>query len=166
MAPSWGASAEVMAQKRFPQTPVRLEMNKLVTFKQKMADGLMVAADSAGLVASLCGASVVAIFGKVMLAVVLGAVALGFFLRLVGRRRADSRSQPRTPLWCLSVAGVLAIVEVALLTEATNLPVRFHQPGFAPWHWLLVFAAVVIVYVVQVQLFRSWAWRRVVAPKR
>lgn len=125
----------------------------LSALKRKIADGLLVAADGAGMVLSLCGASIVAILGKLMLAVVLGAIALGFFLRLSGRRRGVPASAVRVPAWCYLVAGVLASVEVAMLAKATNLPVRYSQPGFELHHWLLVLLALVVAFVVHMQIF-------------
>ena len=135
-------------------------MSKLTTLKRSMAEGLMAAADGTGFVLSLCGTCVVAFFGKLMLAVVLGAVSLGFFLRLVGRRGTKPSEQPRTPKWCHGLAGVLAVAEVAALVEAAHLPVRFHQEGFEPWHWLLVIAAWLIAYAIQVKFFRSVICKR------
>lgn len=136
-----------------------------LTLKRKVADGFLVIADVAGLVLSASGASVVVILGKLMLAVVLGAIALGFFLRLAGRRRQPSFAPARTPAWCYFASVVLAAVEVALLVEATTLPIRFHQSGFEPWHWVLVVAALVVAYVVHMQVFRYFTGRRNVAAQ-
>jgi hypothetical protein len=123
--------------------------------KKKISNGFLVAVDTAGMIFSLSGASVVAVLGKLMLAAVLGAVALGFFLRLSGRRApAPSFAQP-TPRRYYVVAGFLSVLEVALLTEATDLPVRFYQPGFELQHWILVAGALAVTFVVQVQLIRS-----------
>lgn len=137
----------------------------LLTFKRKVADGFAVVADVAGLVLSASGASVVAVLGKLMLAVVLGAIALGFFLRLAGRRRQHSFAPARAPAWCYVASVVLAAVEGALLVEATNLPIRFYQAGFEPWHWVLVVVALVVAYVVHMQVFRSFTRKRDVAAQ-
>jgi hypothetical protein len=136
-----------------------------LTLKRKVTDGFLVVADVAGLVLSASGASVVAIFGKLMLAVVLGAIALGFFLRLAGRRRQAAFAQARTPGWCYVASVVLAAVEVALLVEATNLPIRFGQSGFELWHWALVVVALVVAHVVHMQIFRYLIRRRNVAAQ-
>ncbi len=136
-----------------------------LTLKRKVTDGFLVVADVAGLILSASGASVVAVLGKLMLAVVLGAIALGFFLRLAGRRRQNSLVPARTPTWCYFASGFLAAVEVALLAESTNLPIRFYQPGFEPWHWALVVVALVVAYVVHMQVFRSFTRRQGVAAQ-
>jgi len=133
--------------------------------KRKIGDGLFVVANGAGMVLSLCGASVVALLGKLMLAVVLAAIALGFFLRLSGRRRNVEREPARAPGWCYAAAGALASFEVALLTEATDLPVRFSQPGFEFHHWLLVLVALAVAFMVHMQIFRSITRRRQASPQ-
>ncbi len=129
--------------------------------RRKAADTLLLAADAAGLLLSGSGAAVVAFFGKVFLAVVLGALALGFFLRLVSRRHRPPAAPAPTPLWGRAAAAMLAAAEVAVLVEATDLPVRFHQPGFQLYHWLLVLAVLVMAYRVQL-----WGWRAAVAARR
>jgi hypothetical protein len=131
----------------------------LLTFKRRIAEGLLVGADVAGIALSGSGAAVVAFIGKFMLAAVLGAIALGFFLRLVGRRRVRAAAPVPIPTWVRAVSVVLAVVEVALLVEATNFPVRFDQSGFEPWHWALVLAAFAVAYPLNLRLagrlFRS-----------
>lgn len=127
----------------------------LPALKRKVADGFLVVADVGGMLLSASGATVVAVLGKLMLAVVLGAIALGFFLRLVGRRQKAVASPLKTPPWCRVAAALLASVEVALLAEATNVPIRFDQPGFQSWHWLLVVLALIVAYAVHMQIFRS-----------
>lgn len=131
-----------------------------LTLKRKLADGFLVIADVAGLLLSASGASVVAVLGKLMLAVVLGAISLGFFLRLAGRRRQASLAPVPTPVWSYVASVVLAIFEIGLLVEATNLPVRFDQSGFEPWHWVLVAVALIVAYVVHMQIFRAIARKR------
>lgn len=120
-----------------------------LTLRRKAADTLLLVADAAGLLLSGSGAAVVAFFGKVFLAVVLGAMALGFFLRLAGRQRPPPPAPVLTPLLCRAASAILAAVEVAVLVEATDLPVRFHQSGFQLYHWLLVLAVLVMAYRVQ-----------------
>ncbi len=95
-----------------------------------------------------------------MLAVVLGAVALGFFLRLAGRRKPKTIAPIRPPTWVVGVSILAALIEVALLVEATNLPIRFNQPSFEPWHWALVVVALFVTYRLNLLVFRSLANRR------
>ncbi|MDP3653616.1 MAG: hypothetical protein Q8R67_18250 [Rhodoferax sp.] len=135
----------------------------LLALKRRIADGFLVAADVAGVALSGSGAAVVAILGKFMLAVVLGAIALGFFLRLAGRRREQVVVSPQIPTWSRGVSAVLAAVEVALLVEATNFPVRFDQTGFEPWHWVLVLVALAVTYPLNLRVMGSLIRRRHVA---
>lgn len=128
-------------------------MGMLVALKQKTGEALLVAADILGLVLSFFGASVVAFLGKVMLAVVLFALALGFFLRLSGRRKVTAAPKAKSPAWTRPASAVLAAVETAALVEATDLPVRFHQVGFEPWHWALVLVSLCIAYALHMRLF-------------
>lgn len=137
----------------------------LPALKRKAGEALVVAADVAGIVASLAGASIVAFLGKVMLAVVLFAVALGFFLRLSARRKVKVAAPHPSPAWTRPASALLAFVEVALLVEATNLPVRFIQPGFEPWHWALVVAALVVAYSLHMRLFRALVGQKNVAAQ-
>jgi hypothetical protein len=104
----------------------------LVALKRKAGEALLVGIDIAGMVLSISCAAVVAFVGKLMFSVVLLAVAVGFFLRLSGRRKGVVPAP--APAWARPVAALFAAVEVTALTEATNLPVRFNQPGFE--HWL------------------------------
>jgi hypothetical protein len=131
----------------------------LPTLKRRIAEGLMAGVDMAGIALSGSGAAVVAFLGKFMLAVVLGAIALGFFLRLVGRRRVQV-APPPVPMWSRAVSAALAAAEVALLVEATNFPVRFDQPGFEPWHWVLVLLAFAVAYPLNLRAIRSLLQRR------
>ncbi len=132
----------------------------LPALKRRIAEGLMVGADVAGIALSGSGAAVVAFLGKFMIAVVLGAIALGFFLRLVGRRRARAIAPPQISMWSRVVSATLAAVEVALLVEATNFPVRFDQSGFEPWHWALVLLALVVAYLLNLRVIRSLFGKR------
>lgn len=124
-----------------------------LSIRQRIRDSALSLADIGGALLSGSGAAVVAFTGRLMLAVVLGAIALGFFLRLAGRRKVAAAPRPALPIWTRLLAGTLACVEAAVLTEATNLPVRFHQQGFAMWHWALVLAAVGVAYVLHMRLF-------------
>lgn len=108
--------------------------------------------------ASLAGIPVALIVGKMFLAVILAVVALGVVLRISGRRKSGTRAalpQP-APIWHLLTAGLLSLVEVALLVEATGLPVRYDQPQFTQWNWLLVILALGLAFGLQ-----RWALRRV-----
>ena len=112
------------------------------------------------LLVSWSGATLAAVLGKLLLAAALAAVGLGIFLRLSGRR-APPRLRPAAPsAWACLVVGLLSAVEVALLVEATQLPVRFHQPGFAWYHWVGVSLALGVAYRVQLR-----AWMSLVKPK-
>ena len=132
----------------------------LPALKRRIADGLLAGIDIAGIALSGSGAAVVAFLGKFMLAVVLGAIALGFFLRLVGRRRVQAVAPPPIPMWNRAASAALAAAEVALLVEATNFPIRFDQPGFEPWHWGLVLVALAVAYPFNLRLVRSFLGRR------
>lgn len=132
----------------------------LLSLKRRIADGLWVALDVAGVALSGSGAAVVTVFGKALLAVVLGAIALGFFLRLAGRRRERVVVASRISAWARVASAGLAAVEVALLVEATNLPVRFNQTGFEPWHWIVVLAALVVTYPLNLRVLGRLMRRR------
>ena len=99
---------------------------------------------------ALIGAPVAAVFGKLFLAVILGAVALGVFLRFAGRRRGGAPMPAVvTPAWVHVLAGLASAIEVAVLVEATKLPVRHDQPDFTQANWLLVLLAWGIAYALQ-----------------
>lgn len=132
----------------------------LLALKRRVAERLLTGADVAGIALSGSGATVVAFLGKFMLAVVFGAIALGFFLRLVGRRRAQAIAPLPIPMWSRALSAVLAGAEVALLVEATNFPVRFDQPGFEPWHWALVLVAFAVAYRLNLRVVRGLSRRR------
>lgn len=101
--------------------------------------------------ASLAGIPVALIVGKLFLAVILAVVALGVVLRISGRRKSGARAVPAkpAPIWHFLMAGLLSIVEVALLVEATGLPVRYDQPQFTQLNWLLVILALGLVFGLQ-----------------
>ena len=136
-------------------THVRSSVGRLVALKQNARAALLTGVDILGLVLSVSGASVVALLGKAMLAVVLFAIALGFFLRISGRRKGVVKSKPSLPSWTRLASGLLAAAETAMLVEATNLPVRFHQPGFEPWHWVLVVVALWVAYALHMRLLAA-----------
>lgn len=132
----------------------------LLALKRRITEGFLVAADIAGIALSVSGAAVVAFLGKFMLAVVLGAISLGFFLRLTGRRRAQVVAPPPIPMWSRAVSAALATAEVALLVEATNFPVRFDQVGFESWHWALLLVALAVIYPLNLRVIASFIRKR------
>ena len=115
--------------------------------------------ERSGLMVSAFGTTVSLAFGRWMLALMLGMVVLGFFSRLTGRRRAERKVQPADPAWIYLAASAASVVEVALLVEATDLPVRFYQEGFAFGHWAIVVLALVAAFWLQLRALRAWATR-------
>lgn len=104
-------------------------------------------------IASLSGAMVTAATGKLAATAILIALALGVFLRLAARRSTRAQQAlARPPAWISCVATLAAVLETAFLVEATGLPVRHDQPGFAPWNWGWVLAAVAALFWLQ----RHW----------
>ncbi len=141
-------------------------MSGRVTLRAAVAKRLGAVAELAGLAFSLSGATVAAVFGRLIPAVVLGAIALGFILRVSARRVQPRAAEPAKPRWVSPVSALLSLVEAAVLVEATHLPVRFEQPGFEPYHWVLVLVCVVAAYVVQDRLLCALARRRRAPPER
>jgi hypothetical protein len=123
--------------------------------RQAFVKRIELLAEVGGLVVLISGATIAVIIGKAMLAVVLGAVTFGFVMRLARRRANRSPVLEVTPTWVRLVSGGSALVEVAVIVEATNLPVRFDQPGFQLIHWLLVAVLIVVAYLLQVGLFNA-----------
>lgn len=108
-------------------------------------------------IASLGGALVTTATGKLAATAILIALALGVFLRFVARRGKQARQGlARPPAWIGCTAALAAVVETAFLVEATGLPVRHDQPGFAPWNWGWVLAAVAALFWLQ----RHWLHQR------
>ena len=132
----------------------------LIAIRKSVAAKFELIAEVTGLAVSFSGATLAAVFGKLVIAVILGAITLGFFLRLTGRRSSLQVEAPHTPGWVRSVSALLAVVETVALVEATNLPVRFSQQGFLYRHWLLVALVLAAAYLVQVKLLGSLAARR------
>jgi predicted membrane channel-forming protein YqfA (hemolysin III family) len=134
----------------------------LIELRRSAARKFELAVDAVGAVASTTGAVGALVFGKVLLALVLGVVALGIFLRLVSRRSGHPTARPvRAPLWISLLAGGLSVMECAALVEATDLPVRFSQPGFAYHHWALVLLALAIAFFLQRQVLGRLLQRHV-----
>lgn len=127
--------------------------------RRSVAVRVEVALESAGFFLSLSGASLAAAFGRLVLALLLAALALGIGLRLVGRQRLIAASRPKVSALARAGSLVLSLAEVAAVVEATDTPVRFHQEGFSYVHWALGLVAVAVVYLVQVRLIASLSRR-------
>lgn len=126
---------------------LQLIQSKARTIGAVVIEGIALALSASGTAAAL-------VFGKVLLAVALGAFALGAFFRLSSRRRQQQAIDVRDPAWLAPVASLITVVECALLVEATDLPVRFSQPGFQVHHWLFVLAFLIVAFVAQSRLIR------------
>ena len=126
---------------------LQLIQSKARTIGAVVIGGIALARSASGTAAAL-------VFGKVLLAVALGAFALGAFFRLSSRRRQRQAIDDRDPAWLAPVASLITVVECALLVEATDLPVRFSQPGFQVHHWLFVLAFLIVAFVAQSRLIR------------
>lgn len=136
------------------------------TLRAAIAKRIEVVAELLGLAVSLSGAGLAAIFGKLILAMLLGAMALGLFLRVSARRAGPREAEPATPRWVGPASALLSLVEAAVLVEATHLPVRFDQPGFELHHWGLVLVGLGVGYFVQERLLRAMALRRGTQARR
>ncbi len=132
----------------------------LTSVRRAIASRAEVALEVIGLVFALSGATVAAVFGRGLLALKLGAVVLGIFFRLTGRRRARQAAVAAPPGWVYAASALLSVVEVGVLVEATALPVRFHQEGFALFHWVLVLTALFAAFWLQLMLLRAVVARR------
>jgi hypothetical protein len=139
----------------------RLErMGMLGTFKQRMLEGALASLEAIGFIASLAGASVSLFLGKFFAAVLFVLLAVGVLNRFVRRRRGDLAEEQRTPVWVLVTCLVLSIIEAGVVVEASNLPVRFNQPGFEKSNWLFVAALLLVFFFGQRYLFRRLLARR------
>jgi hypothetical protein len=130
------------------QPPLALQP-MFAAVRSAVAKRLEVLAEVVGLALSFSGASLAAVLGKLLVAGVLGAITLGFFLRLSSRRAGRVALPLPTPPWVRPVAAALSVVEVAVLVEAV------YDPGFEYAHWVLALVAFVVAYVLQVRLLRS-----------
>jgi small-conductance mechanosensitive channel len=137
----------------------------LLRIRKALAARFEAVAEIVGLFLSLSGAAIASLLGKLVLALILGTIALGIFFRLAGRRKQSRAGpSPQEPGWLAAMAGLLAFMEIGVLVEAVDLPVRFHQPGFALHHWLIVLAALLAACWLQLKLLR--AARRAQRPAR
>ena len=116
--------------------------------------------DLAGIGLSLSGATAAIVFGKLLLAVILGSVTLGIFLRFAARRAKRLSPSAQTHGWIRPVSAILTVVEAAVLVEATGLPVRFSQPGFEAYHWIYVLLFLGVAYRLQARLLSAMSRRR------
>jgi hypothetical protein len=72
-------------------------------------------------------------------------------------RRVMRRTQvPDTTLSRRAKGAILAlsVLEMGVLVEMTQLPVRFDQPGFEMSHWLWVLLGLAGLFIVQVAWFQ------------
>jgi len=136
-------------------------MRVLAKIKDRASASLELVAEVAGLVVSVSGATVAVVLGKLIVGVFLGAVAVGFLLRLKGRRHRGVAIPPASRSgWVRPVAAIMSLVEVGALVEATNLPVRFSQEGFAYGHWYLLALAFFALYLLQAGVLGQFAAKR------
>jgi len=86
-------------------------------------------------------------------AVLFVLLAVGVLNRFVRRRRGVALCQQPAPPWVLVVCVVLSVIETGVIVEASNLPVRFDQPGFEKSNWLFVVALLLVLFYGQRYLF-------------
>ncbi len=139
----------------------------LARAKATVQGGVLLVAEAAGTLCSAAGVPIAAVTGKVYLAVLLALFGLGCGLRFVRLRRrllqppvhgAAVAKAPSAPAWLTPAVGLLSAAEVALLVEATRLPVRADQPGFDTANWWWVLAGLTVLFWVQ----RGWLGERLV----
>jgi hypothetical protein len=112
-------------------------------------------------VGSGAGAAIALATGKLLLAGLLAMITCSIAVRLLlRRRRADQQRPPRPALWMQAASGLGAALLCAALVEAVKLPVRYDQPGFERSNWLIVLAALVLLYATLLGLLRRLAVRR------
>ena len=127
-------------------------MLQLIRSKVQAAGAVVL--EGVALALSASGTAAALVFGKVLLAIALGASALGAFFRLSSRRRQRQPIGKQDPAWLAPVTALITVIECAVLVEATDLPVRYSQPGFQVHHWLFVLAFLIVAYVAQSRLIR------------
>jgi hypothetical protein len=120
--------------------------------KAKVGEKLGLVLDALAFLATSGGAIVGALRGKVPVALFLCVCACAFFLRVTSRGRSVSK-ESRIPGWVVVSNAVLSIIATAALVEATNLPVRYTQGGFAYWHWALVLVALFASFALFSQVY-------------
>jgi hypothetical protein len=118
-------------------------------------------AEAFGLAFAASGATVAVVLGKLIIGIVLAALALGFLLRLKGRRtRAPQAQQIQPTTIARLLCGLVSACEVAALVEATNLPIRFDQSAFHMGHWYLVLLSFFAAYFLQLPLITRLLGKR------
>src|SRR5687767_7363187 len=124
----------------------------LLRIRTSFQSAVGLAIEAVALLASSSGAAVAVVFGKALLAVALGAIALGVFFRFTSRQRRALPVEQRAPTWVSPVVALTTVVECAALVEAVDLPVRLSQPGFQYYHWLFVGVFLLLAYGAQTKL--------------
>lgn len=152
--------------KNSPTLPVTEDgrgMGWLARTKAAVQGRVLLVAEAAGTLASAVGVPLTALTGKLYLAVLVALFGLGCCLRFVRLRQRLRQTRQEAvavsssaPLWLTPVVGLLSAVEVAVLVEATRLPVRADQAGFDTAHWWWVLAGFVVLFWLQ----RGWLGER------
>jgi hypothetical protein len=137
--------------------------------RETIHGNVLLVAEAAGAAASAVGVPLAAVTGKLYLAVLVALFGLGCglrFVRLRRKRRQPDRVHVALPhvsrAWLTPVVGLLSAIEVALLVEATRLPVRADQPGFDTANWWWVLAGFAVLFWLQ----RGWLGDRLHAKAR
>ena len=100
---------------------------------------------------ALSGLTVSVVFRKLAVALVSLWLLVMVFRRVI--RRTSVPAQPASRR-ALGAIFVLSVLEMGVLVEMTQLPVRFDQPGFEMTHWLWVLLGLAVLFIVQVAWFR------------
>lgn len=100
---------------------------------------------------ALSGLTVSVVFRKLAVALVSLWLLVMVFRRVI--RRTSVPAQPASRR-ALGAIFVLSVLEMSVLVEMTQLPVRFDQPGFEMSHWLWVLLGLAVLFIAQVAWFR------------
>ena len=126
-----------------------------------VASKIELLAEAFGLAFAASGATVAVVLGKLIIGIILAALAFGFLLRLKGRKaKTPELQQVRPTTAARFLAGLLSACEVSALVESTNLPIRFDQAAFHMGHWYLVLLALFAVYFLQLPLIAKLLRKR------
>lgn len=135
----------------------------MVRTKAAVRGRVLLVVEAAGTLASAVGVPLATVTGRLYLAALVALFGLGCCLRFVRLRQKlrqiDHEAvsvSPSAPVWLTPVVGLLSAVEVAVLVEATRLPVRADQPGFDTANWWWVLAGFVVLFWLQ----RGWLGER------
>ena len=132
-----------------------------VRVRSAIASKLELLAEAFGLAFAASGATVAVVLGKLIIGIVLAALALGFLLRLKGRRARGPEVQKTLPTTTARLlSGLVSACEVAALVEATNLPIRFDQDASHMGHWYLVLLAFFAAYFLQLPFITKLLGKR------